>query len=510
MSNYYVCHLLITVPPKKSKHANKQNRVQPYQTSVRKSNRKVAHRFIADRGEPDIEDQEHQVDLPGPQTQKKKQKPGRPTRDQKEADQPQSSNQVTPQTIQINDDNPAVAQQQEGPVSRLEFQTLQASMNSMRDMFSSFIGSFTSSDKNIQSNPCNNIPQDSLPNNVIQPVTCQPASTIQQDNNIGPQHQLNQTNDVVNQAIAAHISSIVGPQVTGKPTEAVSYQLDRKVSDTIIQDIWDEKFIDFNNLLEKSDDSDQGLIIKYSQPGEPLTLIPPKGKSQIGSIKQWSQAFDIFHSVYSRKYPQQTHNLLTYASTVKDLAAQGGDYLRYDQEFRRARTRYGIPWEVPENIMWTTCAQSGLKNHVNQVLAGLVTSSPQPSFTDSTPNILSPQSFLDSLPINRAPPPTIPQPTKTSQSPNPPKPNQSLNPITHDDSKIKHPKGFCYHFHNKGKCPNDRCQYIHACWVPGCGKDHSVYVCPDLAKHFNVPIGDSPAPKKSTTHTKTTTNPNRS
>ena len=51
--------------------------------------------------------------------------------------------------------------------------------------------------------------------------------------------------------IAAHVSSIVGPQISGKQPEAVSYQSDRKVSPSIMQEIWDEKYVDFNNLLEK-------------------------------------------------------------------------------------------------------------------------------------------------------------------------------------------------------------------------------------------------------------------
>ena len=507
VSNHYVCHLLITVPPKGVKR--NQNRHQPYQTAVRKSARKVTHRFIGTRAQPDNPvEGDGQPDAPAPEPAKK-QSQGRP---KQRTEQVQTQPQVNPQPINITDDQPAVAQQQEG-VTRLEFQTLQASMNSIRDMFNSLVNKLSPSDNVSQTPPSTEVNKQGQ-GGLNQPITTQPTSVVRSDINIGPTQPTTQSNDVVNQAIAAHISSIVGPQIPGNNSEAVSYQLDRKVPDNIIQDIWDEKFIDFNCLLDKCDDSEQGLIIKYSQPGEPLTLVPPKGKSQISCIKQWSQAFDIFHSVYSRKYPHQTHNLLTYAATVKDLAAQGGDYLRYDQEFRRARMRYGIPWEVPENIMWTTCSQSGIKNHVNQVLAGLVAASPQPFFSDLTPLPQSPHpfhgTFLDSMPTKDTPTPT-PQPTpnnKQLQLPQPPNPRHNKDPITHDDTKLKHPGGFCYTFHNKGTCNKEKCPYIHACWVPGCGKEHSVYVCPHLAKHFNIPVRDNPGPKalpapppKSTTNT---------
>ena len=517
------------MPPKGSKQ--KPHRAQPYQTGVRKSSRKVTHRFIADRAQPDApaEGTAHtEAPAPAQTANQSSARPGRPKNKQQpvgtqpqsdlnpQQDQVTTQPQVTTEPINITEDSPAVALQQEG-VSRLEFQTLQASMNSIRDMFNSLVNKLSPPDNSHITPPNNSTHQDQGVSSQ-HPITSQPMSVINNDNNIHTPNNTNTSNEVVNQAIAAHISTIVGPQIPGNNVEAVSYQLDRKVPDNIVQDIWDEKFIDLNILLEKSDDSEQGLIIKYSQPGEPLTLVPPKGKSQIESIKQWSQAFDVFHSVYSRKYPHQTHNLLTYAATVKDLAAQGGDYLKYDQEFRRARTRYGIPWEVPENIMWTTCAQSGLKNHVNQVLAGIVATNPQPNFSNPTPIPHTPQPFpapfLGSLQTNQPHTTTqhIPS-TKQLQLPSPPNPKQSKDPITHDDSKIKHPAGFCYQFHNKGVCTREKCSYIHACWVPGCGREHSVYVCPHLAKHFNVPIGDNTPPKPLPAlpaPPKATTNPNRS
>ena len=502
--------LLIVVPPKRAKQ--KSQRQQPYQTSVRKSSRQVTHKVIPSRPQPEASsgapDQSEGLQA----TQTNTNKAGRMGRP-KNQDKVVSQTQVNSQTININDDTPAVAQQQEG-VSRLEFQTLQASMNSMRELFTSFMNNMSPSDTSTNSSQANNSQITEPVVTTQQPITSQPVSVVNNDINIRPPNIPNHSSDVVNQAIAAHISSIVGPQIPGNQSESVSYQLDRKVTDSIMQDIWDEKYIDFNCLLEKSDDTEQGLIIKYSQPGEPLTLVPPKGKSQIGSVKQWGQAFDVFHSVYSRRYPHQTHNLLTYAATVKDLAAQGGDYLRYDQEFRRARSRYGIPWEVPENIMWTSCAQTGLKNHVNQVLAGLVAASPKPTFSDILPTPQptqpNPHSFLASIPSQvTTTTSTTTQPTKQPLLPNPPNPRKNKDPITHDDSKITHPNGFCYHFHNKGKCDRDGCPYIHACWVPGCGKQHSVYVCPDLARHFNVPIGDSTGSLSPTTSNKTTTNTSR-
>ena len=524
-NNYHVCHLLIVVPPKRGKQS--AQRAQPYQTTVRKSARQVNHSVIPPRDPPESTGASQNKQS----KQRKVTQPAEKDRAQPSSTQVRGNKNQPPQpqvidhSVIIEEDNPSDNQQQ--GVSRSEFQTLKASMNSMRELFTSFVNNFSSSDNNDNHREASNLTPPQQSGIGVQPVTTQPSSSLNNDSNIGPPNTVSHSEDVVQRAIAAHVATMVGPQVsgphfTGKQNESVSYQLDRKVNQTIIQEIWDEKYIDFSNLLEKSDDMEQGLIIKYAEPGEPLTLVPPKGKSQITSIKQWAQAFDIFHSIYSRKYPHQTHNLLTYAATVKDLAAQGGDYLRYDQEFRRARSRYGIPWEVPENIMWTSCSQTGLRNHINQVLADLVSSTPQPSFS-SIPT--TPQPSFQTIPTYNPPPthtqtfpeathntPKLPKPQSfpaksntPNQPPNPGNHKTPKDPITNDDSKLKHPGGYCYQFHNKGKCDRDRCQYHHKCWVPGCGGEHSVYVCPNLARHFNIPgISNS----HYTTNTKPTSNSN--
>ena len=512
--------LLIVVPPKRGKQTSQ--RPQPYQPTVRKSARKVTHSVIASRDHSEAPNSSQpKAPKQKPTNQTAKRAPAPPTISQVSLENNDNS-QVNDQSILINEDTQPDPQPAQG-VSRLEFQTLQASMNSMRDLFTSFMNNMTSTDNtNPQSQPVNVLPNQQ-PTVVQQTITSQPVSLAQSDPNIGPPvqpvnigppaqpAQINHSDEVVQRAIAAHVSTMVGPTFPGKQNEGVSYQLDRKVSQSLIQEIWDEKYIDFCNLLEKSDDMEQGLIVKYAEPGEPLTLVPPKGKSQITSIKQWSQAFDIFHSIYSRKYPHQTHNLLTYAATVKDLAAQGGDYLRYDQEFRRARSHYGIPWEVPENIMWTTCSQTGIRNHINQVLADLVSTTTPPSFTNlptHQPTTTQTHTFQE---------PTINTPKTPKPQPFPVKSNTSTqssstgntktpkDPITNDDTKLKHPNGYCYSYHNKGTCMRDRCQYLHRCWVPGCGREHSVYVCPDLAKHFNIPGISNSQPNPAT---KTTSNSN--
>ena len=72
------------------------------------------------------------------------------------------------------------------------------------------------------------------------------------------------------------------------------------------------------DLLDKKQNTYQPLQLVVNESGE-QQWVPIKSTKEIATIEQWSRAFDVFLSVYSRKYPEQTHNLLTYSSKVKDL-----------------------------------------------------------------------------------------------------------------------------------------------------------------------------------------------
>ena len=222
-------------------------------------------------------------------------------------------------------------------------------------------------------------------------------------------------------------------------------------------------YVDFSLLIDLKADGPQGFVWEQGRPGEAPKLVPAKSKKEITSIGQWSQAWDIYMSVYSRRYPDQTHNLVTYASKVKDLAAKGGDFIKYDKGFRKARARFMSLWEIPDLELWLECSQAGIRRDVNRVLSTIRN--------------------VDT---------TFPQPATSSQATSQGGPSKLSFPFR---PNLHHPHGSCYAFHNSGKCDRPDCKFSHICWTQGCGQPHSVFQCPRFQSP--TPQAASGAPKPS-------------
>ena len=162
---------------------------------------------------------------------------------------------------------------------------------------------------------------------------------------------------------------------------------------------------------------------------------------------------------------------------LKKWLKRQGDYLKYDEEFRKRRARYGTPWETPDLELLVECNQAGLQDQVIKILNSL----------NKTAN-----SFL------------APQPQTTSNTQNITKP---------DTSKFRqHPSGACYTFHNQGRCGRANCRFSHICYNPGCGQEHAVYSCPKNppTAQQSTPYNGGGANKNSSDRPRTTnfTNPN--
>ena len=371
-------------------------------------------------------------------------------------------------------------------VSRDEFTQLKETMSSMKQMFTSFMASFKPNDNsnhNIQHNNQPTVPFGtpvSVP--VNNPVTSQPVSQLNRDPNLPSNNPL-PTNDqsanlIVNQALQEHIRSVSGGKATGKnDNDRISYQLDRKIPQSVIQDIWDDKYVDLELLVDKTDNPDLPMVMKpvnTPQLGQVLQLVKPKQPKGILDIAQWSRAFDIYISIYTRKYYNETANLLTYSHKVKELASKGGDFMRYDEEFRKARSRFGSPWEVPDLELLVDCNQAGLQNQILRVITALQKGG------DPIPSTLP----TNTLPLPSNPPPnTLTLPSSLPANPLP----FPFDP-TSLPKRNRHPPGFCYTYHNSGRCGRLNCRFSHKCYNPGCNEAHSVFTCPQSPNSGTGPV----------------------
>ena len=332
-------------------------------------------------------------------------------------------------------------------VSRQEFLDLKESFVSMKNSMSNFFSSFES---RYPSNPPQSAARPSAAAGSPIPVLVSQGDQVPVRVEQSPANSM--VDQVVQQAVHQHVKAITQGIAGGKTiSDKPSLQVDRKVSTKLTQDIWENKYVDFQELLDKKQDSFQPLQLVISETGE-QQWVPLRTTKEISSIGQWSRAFDIYLSVYSRKFPEQTHNLLTYSTRIKDLAFNNGDYLRYDREFRISRARYNVPWEIPNLELWYQCSQAGLKNQLDKV-TNIVKNNDQPFHATNAAN--------------------------TSAASLQPQPNKP---------KLKHPTGFCFTYHNKGRCGRGNCRFSHSCYAPGCNQEHPAYTCPLITKSSTSPL----------------------
>ena len=474
------------MPPKGSKGT--KQRAQPYPPGTRKSSRQVtesAKKKASNSGQSAAASSTpEQVNLVPPDTQPTTSQSVLHDRVINVVSQQPTSNAISEPQPGTSSDTGGNSQPQSvstvpqlqvnSGVSRHEFDQMKDSMSSMKEMLSNFMSKFSPSSQSQNNNqqaaqaPHAFQRPDSVPVEGLV-VTQQPLPINVNDQNLPIIQPITIDNNhaaanIVGQAMNAHVQNISGNNATlGKPKGDKSYQLDRKIPQYVMQDIWEDKLVDLELLLDKKQDPTAPMVLKTVQSdnlGELVQVVKPKPPKTIVNIDQWTYAFDIYISMYTRKYWHETHNLLTYSNKVKELAAKGGDFLRYDEEFRKMRARYGTPWETPDLELWVDCHQAALPSQVMNII-----------------NTLNQHTSLNSPFRPPTKPITLPDST----------------PDLSDIPKPRHPNGACYTYHNKGRCGRAQCKFSHLCYQ--CGQKHSVFKCPQSPNSglYSPPGGDNPS-----------------
>ncbi|KAI8515695.1 hypothetical protein Bbelb_065080 [Branchiostoma belcheri] len=203
----------------------------------------------------------------------------------------------------------------------------------------------------------------------------------------------------------------------------VHLPLDTGVSVMIKNKIWEDKFVDFKNLLPNSRPRSQYTVNLDSLEGSPtLTLASPsESNKQYLTLSQWSLAFSVYHYIYIQKHLARSPQLIMYSHLIRSLAERGAQWGKYDVLFRQLRHNTpNLPWDVP---------------HM--------------------------QLYVDAF-------------NQFGSSPTTSKPRQQ-HPQGNDNSL---PRGYCFRYHISGSyCPNaTNCPYKHTC--PTCSGLHTKYTCP--------------------------------
>ena len=198
---------------------------------------------------------------------------------------------------------------------------------------------------------------------------------------------------------------------------SASLPLDARVSDEIRAKIWAGEFIDLSLLLKPSltHDSEYALSILGGVASPTIRVAPAKAKhSPIASFETWSQAFQMYMSVYllSPMYVHDATKMLKYIEVIRGLAEQRGNWRAYDEALRVSR---GWNWDSVNWELWFKASQP---------------------------------------PVVRRQPGAAPFQVK---------------------GRSGGPPGPCFAFNRGEYCPRDACQFAHRC--KACGANHPFIRC---------------------------------
>ena len=256
-----------------------------------------------------------------------------------------------------------------------------------------------------------------------------PNSILSQD-----QTQVNMSRQMQG-AVGQHVQSLIGQlDSTGKESsyDDLGRPIDIRVSDKIRNQIWSNQYVDLSILVDPKSEVPDSL--KWD--GDSLCLAPHKSIKKLNGLGQWCDAFHIYICVYTRKYPNMIANLLTYMHNIKMLCNKGGDYMFYDEEYRTMRQRNpSNNWEINWDL-WLECRDVRGSSNRSQ--------------------------------------------TKRPNN------NHTFRGQSANGSKPSHPAGYCFKFHNNGRCGNGaNCTYKHTCYMSNCGERHAVFSCPKRGSKSN-------------------------
>ena len=219
-----------------------------------------------------------------------------------------------------------------------------------------------------------------------------------------------------------------------------------RVPEGIRNKIWANKFIDFLHLLIMyKDDNNYTIQLQSNENGQQvLSLVPNHKRAAIQTIEQWTTAFQIFVSIFTQRFPQDSPALMKCGSVVRKLAAQSANWRFYHENFHQLRQEQQISWENIYSELW-------LRAHY--------------------------------------------QPHKLNGSD---RRGQGRYRSTWDRSNF--PKGFCWKFHNGTHC--NGCAIKHHCFK--CGNNHPIFHCQQQQNptvERNPAAKQPPMPANSASHT---------
>ena len=152
-------------------------------------------------------------------------------------------------------------------------------------------------------------------------------------------------------------------QIPAQLFTSPSLPIDARVSEKIRSKIWNNEFFDFADLLSNPvfEDRYQLTLSNSSTQKFPALWVEPLSRAKKHmSIETWLSWLHIFVGVYTSRFPHEAPALMKYGEVVQDLAARGGNWKFYDENFRFLRQAQpaSFPWGVTHWELWMRAQHS--------------------------------------------------------------------------------------------------------------------------------------------------------
>ena len=134
------------------------------------------------------------------------------------------------------------------------------------------------------------------------------------------------------------------------------------VNEKIKEKIWDHKYLDFYTLLYPDTDSNYTFSIN-NQTNFPAIELQPKKKRALNE-REWGRAWDDYIAIYTRRYPEQLWDLLTYGKFIKNMMDMGHNWSYYDSNFRKDREFSLCNWTTIRIDLQIQASKSYYRHHI--------------------------------------------------------------------------------------------------------------------------------------------------
>ena len=146
-------------------------------------------------------------------------------------------------------------------------------------------------------------------------------------------------------------------QVPTQLFSSPSLPIDARESENLRAKIWNNEYFDFSALLSNPVFEDKYEVIISNSDKEKFPSLcsePVANAKKHLSIETWLSCFHIFVRVYTSRVPHEAPALMKYGEVVQDLAARGGNWKFYDENFPFLRQVQpaSFPWGVIHWELW--------------------------------------------------------------------------------------------------------------------------------------------------------------